>query len=86
MISPNTSWKMHIEKHPYTVRQGKASLFIQHISATRQLKVLYIKCKSAKETHNKMTFRHTILKQVIQKQEKRKYKQLKQKKSNKIPE
>ncbi len=42
--------------------QGKASLFIKHISAARQLKVLYIKCKNAKEPHNKMIFKHTILK------------------------
>ncbi len=58
--------------HTDYLRQGKPSLFIQHISATRQLKVLYNKRKNAKESHNKMTFKHTILKQVIQKQEKRK--------------
>ncbi len=34
-------------------RQGKFIYCIYHILAARQLKVLYIKCKSAKETQLK---------------------------------
>ncbi len=53
-------------------KQGQVAapsfFYIAH-SATRQVKVLYIKLKNAKVTHNKMTFKHTISKQVIEKQE-----------------
>ncbi len=50
------------------IRQSLSKfIYIAHFSNKATWQVLYIKHKNAKESQSKITFKHTILKQVIQK-------------------